>query len=259
MPRALNHPDYSYSPWSEHRRERAAALAKRRLGAPAGYCTIYGVHVPDTHAAGLRVAAQKVAAKQGYVEASKFVTAAKAKGWRIADNRPWSDQEDAALRRYHFKRMTASQIGKALGRSRNSIIGRRFRLHLSSPPRGCGFLPPSEVFKLAAGHLDVAVGEQDATTATILIASMFIGGGGTAKNIATYLSLPLHVVEAVARKMIAAKLWNARGLVDMERYTRGGKEGEFKECDMLLVMDTLLATGRAKLKYGKSGEELWYQ
>lgn len=63
--------------WSDDRRERMAAIHRRRWGAPDGHCTIYGVHVPLEHAGPIRFWAEWIAAKEGAVAACKFVESIK--------------------------------------------------------------------------------------------------------------------------------------------------------------------------------------
>ena len=48
----------------------------------------------------------------------------------------WTDEADALLREGISKGLSAAQIGDKLGVSRNSILGRTFRLGLSSPRKG---------------------------------------------------------------------------------------------------------------------------
>jgi hypothetical protein len=43
-------------------------------------------------------------------------------------NRPWTEEEDAALRRMVAEGMSASMIGGEIGRARNAVVGRVHRL-----------------------------------------------------------------------------------------------------------------------------------
>ena len=47
---------------------------------------------------------------------------------------PWCEFEDARLRDMWMAGLTASAIGRAMGRSRNSIIGRSRRIGLERRP-----------------------------------------------------------------------------------------------------------------------------
>lgn len=61
---------------------------------------------------------------------------------------PWSDEDDHALRSLWEKNYSASEIGRRLNRSNNSVVGRRHRLDLPSRPspikhwKGDGPPPP---------------------------------------------------------------------------------------------------------------------
>lgn len=250
MPRSMGDPGYVYTPHSKERRARASVLAKRRLGAPEGHSTVYSIHVPDAHAATIRVAAQKIAAKQGAAAATDFVRTQKLGGFHAGIKRDWSPQEDAALRRQHYAGKNASQIAQALGRTRNSIIGRRYRLNLRCPPKGCVPMPIEEVRKLVAGHLDADLKSWDVTFGAIVVAPMFISE--TVHNIAAFVGVSTDTVRTVWERMKKGGVWNEKGMIDKERYMRGTQESDF-----LLVLDVLLAKGDLKRSIGPDGEELW--
>ncbi len=59
--------------WSDERREKAAVAGRRRFGAPDGFATVYGVHVPLEHAEPLRFWAHWLSYNESPERASSFV------------------------------------------------------------------------------------------------------------------------------------------------------------------------------------------
>jgi hypothetical protein len=76
---------YEREPWSQERKDRMAAIHRRRWGAPEGHCTIYGVHVPLEHADPIRFWAQWLSCQMGRATAREFVEGLKAEAYASVD------------------------------------------------------------------------------------------------------------------------------------------------------------------------------
>lgn len=67
--------------WSEDRRAMMREVHRRRHGAPNGYCTIYGTHVPSEHHDPVRYWAGWLANRHGRAAAVEFVKDHAANNW----------------------------------------------------------------------------------------------------------------------------------------------------------------------------------
>lgn len=81
--RSIWHPEYVHRPWSDERKARASASHRARLGAPEGYATVRGVHVPYEHRAPIRYWSDWMAHHEGEDAARRWV--------RLLKDRNWSD------------------------------------------------------------------------------------------------------------------------------------------------------------------------
>lgn len=79
--RSMGHPDYVHRPMSDERRSRLSEIHRKRWGAPDGFCTVYGVHVPFEHRTPVRYWADWVAYRQGWDGAQGFVEGLKSENW----------------------------------------------------------------------------------------------------------------------------------------------------------------------------------
>ena len=68
--------------WSDDRTAKASAAIRRRLGAPDGCATVYGVHVPFEYSEPLRLFASRVARLEGKKASSIYVQQIKDDEWR---------------------------------------------------------------------------------------------------------------------------------------------------------------------------------
>lgn len=250
-------PRYRYQPWSDERRQRASALAKRRIGALPGHSIIYGVQVPDEAADFIRKTAHEIARKQGRVVAAAWVADMDKQGWpKPPRERLWTPIEARRLRELHEAGFAAGQIAKKLGRTRNAVLGKIFRSGLSkpkpglnyvAPPSGCVRVPADMVWEFARGHMESD--GPDAEAAAFCIAPMF--GEYDPVRISDYLGIPRQRSRLYARRLRENGLWGPRGLRDLDRYTREQESGF-----IALVLDALVCLGDARRKV-VNGEELW--
>ena len=67
--------------WSPQRRARMQSLARSRAGAPTGFGTVYGIHVPAEHCEPVRYFASRLRCRHGRTEAEQFVRGLQADGW----------------------------------------------------------------------------------------------------------------------------------------------------------------------------------
>lgn len=74
--------DYEYRPMSVERRARLSAIHRKRWGAPDGYATVRGVHVPFEHRDPLRYWANWISAREGETAAHDFVAAVRDGNWK---------------------------------------------------------------------------------------------------------------------------------------------------------------------------------
>lgn len=75
---------YPNKRWSDEKRERVALLHRRRHGAPDGYSTVHGIHVPSEHEKPLRYWADWLKHNQGAEAATRFLKELKAANWERA-------------------------------------------------------------------------------------------------------------------------------------------------------------------------------
>lgn len=76
---------YQREPWSDERRARLSEIHRKRWGAPDGFCTIYGIHVPFEHREPIRYWADWVAYHQGRESAQEFVHRQRASDYSAVD------------------------------------------------------------------------------------------------------------------------------------------------------------------------------
>lgn len=81
MARSMAHPDYVYTPWSEERRGRVSKKMCESLGAPKGYATVRGIHVPYEHRKALHYWATWIKDNHGTAAAETFIRELKARDW----------------------------------------------------------------------------------------------------------------------------------------------------------------------------------
>jgi hypothetical protein len=81
MPRSMADQHYEHRPWSEEHRARLSAIHRKRWGAPEGYCTVRGVHVPFEHRAPVRYWSDWCAHHQGKDAARQWIESLKADEW----------------------------------------------------------------------------------------------------------------------------------------------------------------------------------
>jgi hypothetical protein len=79
--RRICDPDYERRSWSEEHRSRLSAIHRKRWGAPEGYATIRGVHVPFEYRAPLRYWSDYIAHHYGEDVARRYLRTAEADGW----------------------------------------------------------------------------------------------------------------------------------------------------------------------------------
>lgn len=100
--RRICDPDYEYAPWGDERRARASALHRKRWGAPDGYATVRGIHVPLEHRAPIRLWSDWIAYHDGEEAARCFIQGLRNNEWRDMPqlHRLYQDRKEvAALRR----------------------------------------------------------------------------------------------------------------------------------------------------------------
>lgn len=236
--RSMGHPNYEYTPHSAARRERASNLAKRRIGAPPGHSTVYGVHVPDEHARAVRKAAEWVSINEGRTQATAYVASLRGKGWHIEEGlKPWSVQEEAALRKRYFANHSAKEIADALGRTKNSVIGKAHRLGIV---RKWGrTVPISQVREMVSAHFE---GEEDwLQEGLICVCPMFINADP--HSIAAYTGVAVEITRKHYRTMNRLGIWQKGNLRDIERYTRRDKKSGLQESDLALILDAGVLKG----------------
>jgi hypothetical protein len=73
---------YQRARWTDERRAAASVLGRKRHGAPDGFCTIYGIHVPFEHRDPLRHWADWLTYHHGQDEARRMLLELKADNWR---------------------------------------------------------------------------------------------------------------------------------------------------------------------------------
>jgi hypothetical protein len=73
--------EYPNKRWSEERRERMAALHRKRHGAPDGFCTVHGIHVPAEHGQPVRYWADWFARSHGREAAREFIIGLREERW----------------------------------------------------------------------------------------------------------------------------------------------------------------------------------
>jgi hypothetical protein len=249
----MGHPNYEYTPHSEQRKKTASNLAKRRLGAPAGHSTVYGVHVPDDHAKVVRRAAEYISKHEGRVAASSFVKRAKANAWDVSDQtKPWTVREEAALRKEFYSNLSVREICERHGRSKNSIIGKAHRLDLVR--KGVGWrrtVPVREVAQMVRGHFDDEWCDW-AVCALVCVCPMFIVA--KPQNISAYTGLSIDRARRHYRTMNRLGIWSGGKLVDNERYTRQKrKDGKLEESDLQLTLDAGVLAGDIR----SDGKRYW--
>lgn len=67
--------------WTSERRERAANFHRKRHGAPDGFSTVHGVHVPSEHEKPVRFWADWLKHNHGPDTAAQFINELKADNW----------------------------------------------------------------------------------------------------------------------------------------------------------------------------------
>lgn len=72
--------------WTLERRERMRDLHRQRAGAPPGFCTVHGLHVPAEHRGPVRYFADAIASRWGADRAAEFVKHHLSTGWAEAAN-----------------------------------------------------------------------------------------------------------------------------------------------------------------------------
>jgi len=89
IPNAVTRADLRSRPWGESRREKMSALHRARCGAPVGYATVYGVHVPYGASKPVRYWAKWLGDMAGpekaHEAAREFVIACERNRWRMAE------------------------------------------------------------------------------------------------------------------------------------------------------------------------------
>lgn len=65
MGRSMADPDYRHRPMPEERKARLSEIHRKRWGAPEGFATVRGVHVPFEHRAPLRYWSDYIAYHDG--------------------------------------------------------------------------------------------------------------------------------------------------------------------------------------------------
>jgi hypothetical protein len=70
-------------PWTRERRRQLSAIHRKRWGAPEGYCTIRGIHVPFEHREPIRYWSDWWAHHYGEDDAKKFVADLKSADWKL--------------------------------------------------------------------------------------------------------------------------------------------------------------------------------
>ena len=99
--RSISDLDYRYRPISKERKAKLSEIHRKRWGAPEGYCTVRGVHVPFEHRPPVRYFSDYVATNYGEDQARKRTQALADSHWQGMDDL-WSlyqERRDIALTR----------------------------------------------------------------------------------------------------------------------------------------------------------------
>lgn len=83
--RSMGSPDYVYTPWSDSRRAKMAAIHRRRLGIPDGCSRLYGIHVPTEFANDIRDDAAWIANEIGWDAAQDFIRKVADIDWSLVE------------------------------------------------------------------------------------------------------------------------------------------------------------------------------
>jgi hypothetical protein len=151
--------------------------------------------------------------------------------------KPWSLQEEAALRKRYFKNQSASEIADALGRSKNSIIGKAHRLGIV---RKWGrTVPIAQVRQMVAAHFEGA--EDWIEEGVVCVCPMFIEADP--HSIAAYTGIAVEIARKHYRTMNRMGVWKKGRLRDMERYTHQGEKPGLQESDLALILDAGVLKG----------------
>ena len=79
--RSIGHPDYRYRPISAKRKAKLSEIHRKRWGAPEGFCTVRGVHVPFEHRPPVRYWSDWIAYHQGEERARQWIQGLRDAEW----------------------------------------------------------------------------------------------------------------------------------------------------------------------------------